>query len=199
MRKVTIAIIYHSAAGHTRAVAEHMANSMRDERADVLLLSVDKEDALEQLHKADTIVFGCPTYFGNESAAFKVFMERTAHFWYKQLWRDKLAAGFTNSSTMNGDKLHTLMSISLFAAQHGMVWISQGIVPRYINDHQTDGQNRMGSFLGLMTQSDNSIKEVSPLHPGDSLTIELFARRIVDITVSFRASQTHELATIASN
>jgi len=187
MQKPTVAIVYHSGAGHTQAVAQHLAASMRDGRADVLLLPIEEKQVMEQLHHADTIVFGSPTYFGNESAAFKGFMEQTAHFWYKQPWKDKLAAGFTTSSTMNGDKLNTLISMALFAAQHGMIWISQGIVPRYINDHQTDGQNRMGSFLGLMTQSDNSTKEVLPLHPGDSLTIELFAQRIVDVTLSLRA------------
>jgi len=194
MQKARIAIVYHSGAGHAKAVAEHMALSMDEEHVRVVLASVEDDNIIDELHAADTIVFGCPTYFGNVSAGFKAFMEHTGQFWYRQPWRDKLAAGFTCSSTVNGDKLNTLMSLALFAAQHGMIWISQGILPRYMNDQQTDGQNRMGSFLGLMTQCDNSRVQVDPLNPGDSLTIELFARRILDLTISLRHPLSPEMA-----
>jgi multimeric flavodoxin WrbA len=149
---------------------------------------------MEVLHESDTIIFGCPTYFGNVSAEFKRFMEETGKFWYKQLWKDKLAAAFTLSSTTNGDKLNTLISLSLFAAQHSMLWISQGILPRFCNNEQTDGQNRMASYLGLMVQCTNG-NDVQPLHPGDLLTIELFAQRIVDITLKYKNLKTYNYDT----
>ena len=44
--------------------------------------------------------------------------------WFEQKWADKLAAGFTNSGSQNGDKQNTLVDIATFAAQHGMVWIN---------------------------------------------------------------------------
>ncbi len=37
-------------------------------------------------------------------------------------WRNKIAAGFTNSGARSGDKLATLVQIAIFAAQHGMHW-----------------------------------------------------------------------------
>jgi hypothetical protein len=43
----------------------------------------------------------------------------------------------------------------------------------------------MASYLGLMVQSNNG-RDVHPLHPGDLLTIELFAQRIVDITLKYK-------------
>ena len=58
-------------------------------------------------------------------------------------------------------------------------------MPRYCNNEQTDGQNRMDSYLGLMIQSDNT-REVNPSHPGDVLTTELFAKRILDVTFKFK-------------
>jgi NAD(P)H dehydrogenase (quinone) len=186
MEKGIISIIYHSHQGHTKQVAEILAQNLQTELTGVNLIHVD--DASEKmalLHRSDTIVFGCPTYFGNVSAAFKNFMELTGSFWYKQLWKDKLGAAFTLSSTTNGDKLNTLISLALFAAQHSMLWISQGILPRFCNDEQTDGQNRMASYLGLMVQSSNG-HNVEPLHPGDLLTIELFASRLVDITLKYK-------------
>lgn len=186
MEKGNISIVYHSQQGHTKQVAQILAQSMSSELTDVNLVDVeDVATNMELLHESDTIIFGCPTYFGNVSADFKQFMERTGKFWYKQLWKDKLAAGFTLSSTTNGDKLNTLISLSLFAAQHSMLWISQGILPRFCNDEQTDGQNRLASYLGLMVQCANG-SDVQPLHPGDLLTIELFAQRIVDITLKYK-------------
>lgn len=56
-------------------------------------------------------------------------MEATSKFWYTQTWKNKLAAGFTNSSSLNGDKLNTLQQLSIFSAQHSMLWISLGILP----------------------------------------------------------------------
>jgi len=182
-----IAIVYHSGYGHTAQVAAALLHTLQHLGAATDFLTA--EDAIRQmdlLHETDTLVFGSPTYFGSVSAAFKKFMEATGSFWYRQLWKDKLAAGFTNSSSAGGDKLNTLQSLSLFAAQHGMIWISQGILPRFLNDQQTDGQNRLGCYLGLMTHSDNSLTSVSDIHPGDLLTTELFAKRIFDITIQFK-------------
>lgn len=189
MKTLQISIVYHSGYGHTQQVAHLLAHSMRHYSNEVSVELLNVTEAMahpDNLLKSDTIVFGSPTYFGNVSADFKKFMESTGRFWFQQLWKDKLAAGFTNSSTSNGDKLATLNALSLFAAQHGMVWISQGVLPRFICDQQTDGQNRLASYLGLMTQSDNNLQEVNPMHSGDVLTTELFARRIVDLTLSFK-------------
>ncbi|CAN5657815.1 flavodoxin family protein [soil metagenome] len=187
MQKIIISVVYHSSKGHTGQLAAVLAEQMTTYYTQVHLLSVEEAVTnLELLHNSDTIVFGCPTYFGNVSAAFKQFMESSGKFWYKQLWKNKLAAGFTISSTANGDKNNTLQSLLLFAAQHSMNWISLGILPRFLNDEQTDGQNRLGSYIGLMAQSDNSQTVVSPLHPGDQLTAELFALRIVEVTLKYK-------------
>ena len=186
MEKGVITVVYHSHQGHTKLVAEILAQNLTTELTEVNLVHVgEAANKMELLHQSDTIIFGCPTYFGNVSADFKQFMEGTGKFWYKQRWKDKLATGFTISSTTNGDKLNTLVSLSLFAAQHSMLWISQGILPRFCNDEQTDGQNRLASYLGLMVQCTNG-NDVQPLHLGDLLTIELFAQRIVDITLKYK-------------
>ena len=187
MQKVIISIIYHSNHGHTEAVARTLQEFLAGEAIEVNIIHVeDIGEDWDQIHGSDVIIFGSPTYFGNVSADFKKFMERTGVFWYKQLWKDKLAAAFTVSSSTGGDKLNTLQSLSVFAAQHSMLWISQGILPRYLNDQQTDGQNRLASYLGMMIQSDNSQQSVHSFHSGDLLTIELFADRIKNIALKFK-------------
>jgi hypothetical protein len=52
-----------------------------------------------------------PTYFGSLSAEMKRFFEATVDRWSDgPRWKDKLAAAFTNSKTMSGDKLNTLLT-----------------------------------------------------------------------------------------
>lgn len=183
-----IVIIYHSGYGHTKIVAEHIQKGASRELEQVVLLStLEAQENFELLHEADTLVFGSPTYMGTISADFKRFMEATGKFWYAQKWKDKFAAGFTNSSTLNGDKLNTLQQLSLFASQHSMLWISTGILPKFENDKQLEAPNGLASYLGLMTLSDNSTKEVNP--PKDLETAELFGERIAQITKQVKQSK----------
>lgn len=187
MQRAIISVVYHSSKGHTAQLARVLSEQMITDYSQVYLFTVEEaQKNFEALHRSDTIVFGCPTYFGNVSASFKQFMEKTGSFWYKQTWKNKLAAAFTISSTTAGDKLNTLQALMLFACQHSMNWISLGILPRFLNDEQTDGQNRLASYIGLMAQCDNSQATVHPLHPGDQLTAELFALRILDVTLRYK-------------
>jgi multimeric flavodoxin WrbA len=55
------------------------------------------------------------------SAPFKAFLDDTSGRWMDRRWKDKLAAGFTNSAGMSGDKLGTLQALNLVPMQHGMV------------------------------------------------------------------------------
>ena len=180
-----IVIIYHSGYGHTKMVAEHIQRGASKERGQVFLFSTtEAEENFDILHKADTLIFGSPTYMGSVSAAFKKFMEATGKFWYAQKWKDKFAAGFTNSSTASGDKLNTLQQLSVFAAQHSMLWISSGILPVFENDKQLEEPNGLGSYLGLMTLSDNSSGQLNP--PSGLETALLFGERIAKITAMRR-------------
>ena len=178
-----IAIVYHSGFGHTRVVAERIGKSIEEETLPALLYDVTSPAMdLAQLSEADTIVFGSPTYFGNVSAEFKKFMESTANIWFHQKWKDKFAAGFTNSSTGNGDKANTLTSLFTFAAQHSMIWIPLGILPQYDEKgNQKSEPNGLASYVGLMTMAPNSHKEFSP--PDDLITADLFGKRIAAITI----------------
>jgi multimeric flavodoxin WrbA len=178
-----VAIIYHSGFGHTLIVAEEIKKGILETGVNVTL--VDAESAItntELLNEVDTLVFGSPTYFGNVSAEFKKFMEATGTIWYKQLWRNKLAAGFTHSSTLSGDKFRTLNSLFLFAAQHSMLWIPLGIMPQH--DKHTGLQlpepNGLGSYMGLMTYSGNDAAGFN--QPLDLKTAFAFGKRIGELT-----------------
>lgn len=183
-----IAIVYHSGWGHTKAIAEAVLRGVQSVRnASATLISVDELPAADkdkgyagrwkELGAADAIIFGAPTYMGDISAKFKEFMEHSSHVWFRQEWKDKLAGGFTNSGGLSGDKLHSMTSLVVFAGQHGMNWVSQGVMPTAYRPEQPAGLNRLGSWLGVMSQSDNGPAETTPPE-GDRKTAELYGQRI---------------------
>lgn len=177
-----IIIVYHSGYGHTQVVAEHLQLGIKSRIAEVNMLNTSEALAqMDLLHEANTLVFGSPTYMGTVSADFKHFMEATGKFWYAQKWKNKLAAGFTNSSTLNGDKLNTLQQLSLFAAQHSMIWISTGILPQFEHDVALEEPNGLASYLGLMTLSDNQQHTVKVRQGLE--TAVLFGERIAEVTL----------------
>lgn len=114
----------------------------------------------DRLAAADAIIFGSPTYMGSLSAGFKAFAEASSkEAFATKLWRDKIAAGFTTSSTPSGDKLNVLVDLALFAAQQRMIWIGMG-------DDSDDAVNRLGVWLGAAAHVTNDAPEVS-FHDAD--------------------------------
>lgn len=110
--------------------------------------------ALTDLDTVDVMIFGSPTYMGSAAAAFKGFMEATSSRWMAQKWANKMAAGFTNSGSMNGDKQNTLVEFITFAMQHGMIWTGLGQMPgNNLSGGSEEDHNRLGASLGLMTQA----------------------------------------------
>lgn len=154
----SIAIVYHSPYGHTAKVASFIAQGAKQTGIHVHCMNIEHVD-WDVLDQADAIVFGCPTYMGSLTAALKLFMEQSSKRWLARTWQGKIAAGFTNGGGLSGDKLAVLQQINLFAMQHGMLWTGLPMMPtgRGVQD-----LNRMSSFLGLMTQSDNAPVEITP-------------------------------------
>jgi len=173
-----VAIVYHSGFGHTDVLANEVAAGVVAHGSDAQLHRIEGYDnfdaILADLEQADAIVFGSPTYMGSVSAPFKAFMDASVKSWFAQKWRDKLAAGFTNSGSPSGDKLNTLTSLVVFASQHGMIWVPPAQVTGPDGDVTL---NRLGSYLGAMAQSDNAPAEQTP-GPDDRATARALGRRV---------------------
>lgn len=151
-----VVVVYHSGYGHTRVMAEAVAQGVERHLGSACRLIAVEDVAAhwDELHRADAIIFGAPTYMGSASAAFKQFMDATAAFYLAKPWRDKLAAGFTNSGSLCGDKLNTLLQMAVFAAQHSMIWVGLDLLPARSTGGSFEGQmNRLGSSMGAMAQS----------------------------------------------
>ena len=185
----TIAIIYFSASGHTHLIAEAIAEgTKKTPDITVQLLRITGEQIVngrwkdgvmvEQLNQADAIVFGTPTYMGGVAAQFKAFVDALSGAWEQQLWKDKIAGGFTHSAGLSGDKQGTLIYLGINAAQHSMIWVGAGEMT------QPNGVNRLGSYQGVMGQAvpDFTGTKSPELDPGDRLTAVLYGQRIADAT-----------------
>ena len=184
-RNVQIAIVYHSGYGHTEALAQSVAKGVADvEGVSVDLIKADDENKdWDKLAAADAIIFGSPTYMGSVSAQFKGFMDESSKVWFSQGWKDKVAAGFTVSASYSGDKLNTLIQMAVFAGQHGMHWVSTGMMP---GNNSSEGSpediNRIGSYLGMMAQANaDQGADVAP-PASDHRTAIQFGIRIAEST-----------------
>lgn len=179
-----IAVVYHSGYGHTKRMAEAVQQGAASVAA-ADLLAIDAEGNLaeagwDKLAAADAIIFGAPTYMGGASWQFKRFADASSKVWYGQAWRNKLAAGFTNSASMNGDKFATIQSFVTLAMQHGMLWIGTGMMPSAKKSADRNDVNWLGSFAGALAQSpaDASVEEMLS---GDLETARLFAVRVAEM------------------
>ncbi|AMV32788.1 p-benzoquinone reductase [Pirellula sp. SH-Sr6A] len=183
-----IAIVYFSANGHTEQLAHAISDGVKSQSgAEPVVLAVQSSDitngrwkndsVIASLQQADTIVFGTPTYMGGYAAQFKSFLDACSSIWYSQGWKDKMAAGFTHSLGLSGDKLNTLNSLMVNAMQHGMVWVGNAVMT---NSNSVEGLNRLTSYSGLMAQSNMDQPNIGP---GDRQTAVLFGERIAQATL----------------
>ncbi|MEV3858243.1 flavodoxin family protein [Streptomyces sp. NPDC050095] len=186
-----VSIAYHSGYGHTAVVAEAVRTGAVQAGAEVHLINVDEitEEEWARLDASDAIVFGSPTYMGTASGAFHVFAEATSKRWFGHAWKDKLAAGFTNSASKSGDKLHTLQFFQTLAAQHGMTWVNLGLHPGWNSSQGSeDDLNRLGFFSGAAAQT-NSDEGPDAVHKADVATAEHLGRRVTETARVFLAGR----------
>ncbi len=177
-----IAIVYHSAHGHTEHIARRVAEGARSAAtAEVELLRADDlvRDA-DRLLPYDGLILGSPTYLGGVSGPFKSFMDATGRLWRTQGLKGKLAAGFTVSSLPAGDKQSTLMSMFVFSMQHGMVWVGNPFLPeQHAGVPYDQAANRLGSWSGLMAQAGHG-SPADAFVPGDLKTARMFGQHFAE-------------------
>ena len=175
-----IAVVFHSGYGHTLRLAQAVA-----EGASAQLVPIDAEgnlpaDGWETLNGADAIIMGSPTYMGTVSWQFKKFADASSKPWFTQAWKDKLFAGFTNSATMNGDKLSTLHYLFTLAMQHSGIWVGTGMMPANSKAAQRNDVNFVGSFCGAMAQTPSDASPAE-MPSGDLETAKRFGERVAQV------------------
>ena len=185
MKRVTI--VYFSGYGHTRKLAQSVLEGV-NRVADISgqMIEISPQGTLSEtdwnlLSDSHGIIFGAPTYMGSCAGAFKMWQDSTSKVFARDGWKDKIAAGFTMSGTLSGDKLNSLFQLAVLAAQHGMIWVGQA--QKTVGKTDAD-LNRLGSYLGLMAQSDNGPAEDTVL-ASDKETAVLFGIRVAETVNRF--------------
>jgi NAD(P)H dehydrogenase (quinone) len=189
-----IGIVYFSGYGHTAKLAEAVRAGAA-ERGEANLYAIDQngelpEGAFDALDAADAIIYGSPTYMGGPAWQFKKFADASSKAWFTQGWKNKIAAGFTNSASVNGDKASTLDYFFHLAMQHGQIWVGTGLLPSNKKAHGPSDVNWTGSFSGLMGISPADASAEEAPRAGDLETARLFGARVAKTAKIF----TRELA-----
>lgn len=184
LQMIAVAVTYFSGYGHTarqaRAVFDGVQSISGTQARQIVIGEEGMIDAgaWDVLQEADAIIFGSPTYMGGVPWQFKRFADATSKVWASQGWRDKFAAGFTNSGSMNGDKHSTLGYLFTLSMQHAMIWVGSGLAPANRKASLRDEVNYLGAFAGAMAQSPADASPEEAPGAGDLTTARLFGERV---------------------
>jgi NAD(P)H dehydrogenase (quinone) len=93
--------------------------------------------------------------YGQPVGALQSLHDDTSHLQYaEKCWANKLAAGFINGASRDGDKQNSLVQLMTFAAQHQMHWVNLGL--NYGNNRSVTNEeilNRDAYTLGVAAQA----------------------------------------------
>ena len=143
-----ILIVYYSMTGHVFRLARAVAQGAKEvEGAEVSLKTVEellpaeiiekspaikkaKEEqkdipiaTMDDLARADGVIFGSPTRFGNMCAQLRNFLDQTGPLWGKGQLVGKPAGVFCSTGTMHGGQETTIISTMLTLLHHGMILV----------------------------------------------------------------------------
>lgn len=183
----TIGLVFFSGYGHTKKQAEALRSGVESVAgAQVLELEIGQdgswdEDVFARLSDVDAIVYGSPTYMGGPAWQFKKFADASSKAWFEQKWKDKLAGGFTNSASVNGDKQVTIQYFFTLAMQHSQIWVGTGLMPSNRKENGPDDVNWTAGFAGALAISPSDASPEEAPRKGDLETARLYGVRIASM------------------
>jgi NAD(P)H dehydrogenase (quinone) len=98
------------------------------------------ECAVDDLTKADAIIFGTPTRFGNMCGQMRQFLDATGQLWAKGSLVGKVGSVFTSTATQHGGQESTILTFHVTLLHHGFVVVG---LP-----YAFQGQMRMDEITG---------------------------------------------------
>ena len=76
---------------------------------------------VDELGKADAVIFGTPTRFGNMCGQMRQFLDATGQLWFEGALVGKIGSVFTSSATQHGGQESTILSFHNTLLHHGMI------------------------------------------------------------------------------
>lgn len=99
------------------------------------------------------------------------------------MWKDKIAGGFTNSASVNGDKGATINYFITLALQHSQVWVGTGLMPSNTKAHGPDDVNWTAGFSGALAISPSDASPEEAPRKGDLETARLYGVRVAEAAI----------------
>ena len=119
---VTVLVAYYSQSGNTEKMAQAVADGARLIPQTTVVLKKVADVSADDLKKADGMVLGSPTYWGNMAGPVKMFIDD----WflkYKVALTDKVGGAFASGGAETGGKEHVIASLNLAMVNGGMVLV----------------------------------------------------------------------------
>lgn len=113
-----VLVLYHSRGGNTKALAEAVAQGVREEGVEAVLRNT-QEVTEEDFLQCQGLIAGSPVYFGTMAAELKAVFDKFVHL--RKKMENKVGAAFATSADPSGGKETTIMSIIQALLIYGMV------------------------------------------------------------------------------
>jgi NAD(P)H dehydrogenase (quinone) len=128
-------ITYYTGTGKTQWMAQTIADGAREQGISVKILPVE-DCTVEELHVADGIIIGSPTYFSNMAWQVKKLVDESIILYRRDhLLQDKVAGCFTSSGTKTDGK-DCIKTLKVAFGHHHRMKMLEGII-RVSNDPNT--------------------------------------------------------------
>jgi NAD(P)H dehydrogenase (quinone) len=197
-----ILIVYYSRHGATAELARHAARGVESVKGctatlrTVPAVSAENERpvkavpdsgapfaTLDDLRRADGLLLGSPTRFGNMAAPLKYFLDGTSSLWLDGTLSGKPAGVFSSSTTLHGGQEATLLNMALPLLHHGMLLVGVPFTERAVNQTRTGGTPYGATHVaGLATQP-------ATLSADEIELAQAQGKRVADIAASLAAGR----------
>jgi NAD(P)H dehydrogenase (quinone) len=117
-----VLVVYHSATGNTKAMAQAVAEGVKEVPGVEVVLKEADQVSVSDLVNADALAFGSPTYFSYMAGVVKAIFDK-AYLSRSQL-RGKPFAAFASGG---GGEVKSVQSIESIAASCGFGKVCDGV------------------------------------------------------------------------
>ncbi|HEA47375.1 MAG TPA: flavodoxin family protein [bacterium] len=113
-----VLVIYYSKTGNTEEMAKLVGEGVKEEGVEVEVKKIE-DTRVDELLKADGIIIGSPTYYGDMAASIKELLDESVKF-HGEL-QGKVGGAFSSSANIGGGNETTIMNILKAFLIHGMI------------------------------------------------------------------------------
>lgn len=197
-----ILIVYYTRHGATAELARHAARGVATVSGCTATLrtvppvSAESERAVkavpdagapyatnEDLRRADGLLLGSPTRFGNMAAPLKYFLDGTSSLWLDGSLVGKPAALFSSSQTLHGGQESTLLTMAIPLLHHGMMLLGLPFTEAGVNKTRTGGTPYGATHVAGLAAQPGALSE-------DEITLaQALGKRVAEVAATLAAGR----------